>query len=133
MRLTSSEVKRLLSHGQRLSVGVQRIAFTARTLSQFAAERSKQQASLAVAVPKRLLKRAIDRNRAKRVLRETFRLHDVYKIPLNTLITLTASPKSGALSRRRLMTTMRVAATVLLGKVAKATKETANRHTSGDV
>jgi len=122
MRLTSSEVKNLLLRGQRQSVGAQRITFSARTLPQAPTIDDLQSAKLAVAVPKRLLKRAIDRNRVKRVLREAFRLHDVSNAPLNTLITLTSSPKSGELSRGNLMATMRIAATALLNKVVASSR-----------
>jgi ribonuclease P protein component len=117
MRLTSPEVKNLLLRGQRQSVGAQRITFTARTLPQNCVAYQPENAKLAVAVPKRLLKRAVDRNRAKRVLREAFRLHGIRAQPLNTVITLTSSPKSGELTRRQLMMTMRVAAIALLNKV----------------
>jgi ribonuclease P protein component len=117
MRLTSPEVKNLLLRGQRQSVGAQRITFMARTLPQDMTKRDQNTAKLAVAVPKRLLKRAVDRNRAKRVLREAFRLHGIRTTPLSTLITLTSSPKSGQLSRRNLMASFRVAAIALLNKV----------------
>ena len=68
MRLTSPEVKNLLLCGQRQRIGVQRITVTARTLPQVAVIVTRQRktlAKLAVAVPKRLLKRSVDRNRAK--------------------------------------------------------------------
>ncbi len=120
MRLTSPEVKVLLLRGQRQSVGAQRITFMARTLPQEVISGDQNTAKLAIAVPKRLLKRAIDRNRAKRVLRESFRLHELRAAPLNSLITLTASPKSSQLTRRRLMASFRVAAIALLNKVAAA-------------
>lgn len=117
MRLTSPEVKNLLLRGQRQSVGAQRITFMARTLPQEMIKHDQNMAKLAVAVPKRLLKRAVDRNRAKRVLREAFRLHGIRATPLSTLITLTSSPKSGQLSRRNLMASFRMVAMALLNKV----------------
>ena len=53
---------------------------------------------LAIAVPKRILKRAVDRNRVKRVIREAFRLHPLRVLPVDLLVTLQSRPKgpSGA-------------------------------------
>lgn len=48
---------------------------------------------LAIAVPKRILKRAIDRNRVKRVLRESFRLDPFRRLPVDLLVTLQGRPK----------------------------------------
>lgn len=44
----------------------------------------------ALAVPKRLLKRAVDRNLVKRHLREAIRHSDLRSVPVDTIITLRA-------------------------------------------
>ena len=49
---------------------------------------------LAIAVPKRILKRAIDRNRVKRVIRESFRQHASRVLPVDLLVTLQSRPKA---------------------------------------
>lgn len=43
---------------------------------------------IAIAVPKRILKRAIDRNSVKRVIREEFRQHALRAVPVDMLVTL---------------------------------------------
>ena len=43
---------------------------------------------IAIAVPKRILKRAIDRNSVKRVIREEFRHHALRAVPVDMLVTL---------------------------------------------
>jgi RNase P protein component len=45
---------------------------------------------LAVAVPKRLLKKAVERNLVKRWMREVLRQHQARKISMDVLLTLTA-------------------------------------------
>ena len=132
MRLTSPDVKSLLEHGQRQSAGVQQVTVSARTLSnanlvlhgrdpvldpQNVSKQSGTTSKLAIAVPKRLLKRAVDRNRAKRVVREAFRLHPVRTENVSTLITLTQAPKSNSQYRRRFMSMLRLSANALLKKV----------------
>ncbi len=47
-------------------------------------------ARLAVAVPKRLLKKAVERNLVKRWIREALRQHAARKISIDVLLTLTA-------------------------------------------
>ena len=48
---------------------------------------------LAIAIPKRILKRAVDRNRVKRVIRESFRRHRARVMPVDLLVTLHSRPK----------------------------------------
>jgi ribonuclease P protein component len=132
MRLTSPDVKSLLEHGQRQSAGVQQVTVSARTLSnanlvlhgrgrvsdpQNVSKQNGKISKLAIAVPKRLLKRAVDRNRAKRVVREAFRLHPVRTESVSTLITLTQAPKSNSQYRRRFMLMLSLSANALLKKV----------------
>jgi ribonuclease P protein component len=96
MRLASAEVKRLLQHGQRQVAAVSGYAFSARTSAANSAQQRPDEtpitAKMALTVPKRLLKRAVDRNRAKRVLRETFRQHEARLLPLDMMVMLHARP-----------------------------------------
>ncbi len=99
MRLASPEVKRLLAHGQRASLGVGPVTFLARSLPSSEAAGADRAvatphvrgAKLAVAAPKKRLKRAVDRNLVKRVSREALRQHDVRAEPLDVLLVLTES------------------------------------------
>ena len=45
-------------------------------------------ARLAIAVPKRIVKSAVDRNRVKRAIREQFRQHEIRSSPVDILVTL---------------------------------------------
>lgn len=47
---------------------------------------------IAIAVPKRILKRAVDRNYVKRIVREGFRHHAVKQEALDVLVSLQAKP-----------------------------------------
>lgn len=49
---------------------------------------SEPPARLGITVPKRLLKRAVDRNRVKRVCREQFRAHAVSAKPVDCVVRL---------------------------------------------
>lgn len=51
-------------------------------------ENTHSSGRIAIAVPKRILKRAIDRNRVKRVIREEFRKHTLRAVPVDMLVTL---------------------------------------------
>lgn len=46
-------------------------------------------ARIAISVPKRLLRFAVDRNRFKRWVREAFRHHEIRMLPVDMLISLT--------------------------------------------
>jgi len=78
-RLIKHEVVALLHDGIRLT----RTEFFIR-LKQNQVGRGR----IAIAVPKRILKSAVDRNRVKRVIREEFRQHSVRRLPVDILVTL---------------------------------------------
>ncbi len=124
MRLASAEVKRLLAHGQRTSASVADIVFSSRTLIRDPAIRATQAVQptsrLALAVAKRHLSRAVDRNRVKRILREAFRHHPIREAGVDVLVTLGAAPNTVAGNARRKDATQRIraAAIALLTKVA---------------
>lgn len=147
MRLASAEVKRLLTHGHRQVAAADGFAFNVRSLTQRSAQHKEAPeitphivmpqatcrhtthtacttptARLATAVPKRLLKRAVDRNRVKRVLRESFRLHAVRTVAVDSLITLQSTPPSKGIKRasyKRTMRGLRIAADAVLSKVVR--------------
>lgn len=85
--------------------------------AEFAVKLDKNSRSggrIAIAVSKRLLKRAIDRNIVKRVIREEFRQNALRTLPVDLLVTLraTASVRSGEhpmgkRQRRQLQSTLR--------------------------
>ena len=83
-RLVKREVVDLLRDGARLSRA---------NLVVKLGENKFGSGRLAIAVPKRILKRAIDRNRVKRVIRESFRLHAARVLPVDLLVTLQSRPK----------------------------------------
>ncbi len=73
----------ILKHGKRLSQPAFDLRF------QFAPDNKTEVAArMAIAVPKRLLKSAVARNRIKRQVREVFRGHVASTAPLNMLVTL---------------------------------------------
>ena len=78
-RLVKHQVVALLNSGAR---------FSRVELSLKVGENSFGQGRIAVAVPKRLLKFAVDRNRVKRVIREQFRQHQIRACPVDVLVTL---------------------------------------------
>lgn len=83
-RLVKRDVVGLLQEGARL--GKANLVVRLR-------ENKSGSGRLAIAVPKRILKRAIDRNRVKRVIRESFRLHAARALPVDLLVTLQSRPK----------------------------------------
>ena len=53
---------------------------------------SLHRAQLDIALSKRYIKRAVDRNKLKRLIRECFRAHRIAQQPLACLILITATP-----------------------------------------
>lgn len=78
-RLVKHEVEALLGHGARLSRPPVALRLNENTAGQ---------GRIAIAVPKRILRRAVDRNKVKRVIREQFRQHGTRKLPVDILFTL---------------------------------------------
>ena len=78
-RLVKHQVVALLDCGAR---------FGRAELSLKLRENSFGKARIAIAVPKRILKFAVDRNRVKRVIREQFRQHQVRARSVDVLVTL---------------------------------------------
>ena len=109
MRLNSCDVSSLLRRGKRLRPVVAssiKACVDARVLNRSASvidlERElepakvclpKKGARIAIAVPKRLLKKAVDRNLVKRWFREALRLHSVRLVSADMLLTLIAKVK----------------------------------------
>jgi ribonuclease P protein component len=109
-RLASAAVKEVLAHGRRMplvrapvqtgssvSMGPQDASaagkpivtiIESRVLGRDASARAVRKSRLAVAVPKRMLKRAVDRNRVKRWMREAFRTTDLSGVDADVLLTL---------------------------------------------
>ena len=63
---------------------------------------SFRQGRIAIAVPKRILKSAVDRNYIKRLIREQFRQHVVRSSPVDVLITLRGEVSSKKATGRTL-------------------------------
>jgi ribonuclease P protein component len=100
-RLQSIDVKRVLAEGRRVSLRAIKaddgsanppILVSARSVTHTSGE-GVQRARIAVAVPKRLLKRSVDRNRVKRWMREAFRQHNARDWVGDVLLTLSSKPK----------------------------------------
>jgi ribonuclease P protein component len=129
MRLASVEVKHLLGHGQRLSASVADLVLTSRSAASVAqtTRRGALAAGIALSVPKRQLKRAVDRNRAKRILREAFRQHELRSAPLEILVTVTSVPKAiaGSLKSKQATQQLRTAALGLYNRILQRSKKVA--------
>jgi ribonuclease P protein component len=78
-RLLQRDVVKLLRQGAQLTRG----EFAIKIL-----ENGARRGRIAIAVPKRVLNSAVDRNRVKRVIREEFRLHAIKCMPIDLLVTL---------------------------------------------
>ncbi len=78
-RLVKHEVEALLGRGARLSRSPLAMKLNENTFGQ---------GRIAIAVPKRILKHAVDRNKVKRVIREQFRQHGARQLPVDMLFTL---------------------------------------------
>jgi ribonuclease P protein component len=129
MRLASAEVKQLLDHGQRATASVADLVLTSRSAAPTTgiARRGALAAGIALSVPKRQLKRAVDRNRAKRILRETFRQHELRSAPLELLVTVTSVPKAiaGNLKQKKATDQLRTAALGLYNRILQRNKKVA--------
>ena len=86
-RLVKHDVEALLGHGARLSRSLLALKLNENTVGQ---------GRIAIAVPKRILKRAVDRNKVKRVIREQFRQDGARKLPVDILFTLQSKPTGRA-------------------------------------
>jgi RNase P protein component len=100
-RLQSIDVKRVLETGRRFSLRAGKpgdgsadppMMVSARSVGRVSFE-GDGYARIAVAVPKRLLKRSVDRNRVKRWMREAFRQHEARDRVGDVLLTLSSKPK----------------------------------------
>ncbi len=112
-RLTSNEVTRILRAGRKITLrsgSPTKAQIDARIWTRGTAivgtlvpERASgtAPARLAVAVPKRLLKLAVDRNLVKRWMREAFRRHHARAEPMDALLTLTAKVDLNNIASRR--------------------------------
>lgn len=78
-RLVKHQVVALLKSGARFNRGELGLKLGQNTFGQ---------GRIAIAVPKRILKFAVDRNRVKRVIREQFRQHQARMLPVDMLVTL---------------------------------------------
>ncbi len=112
-RLIKHQVERLLRAGARLS----RADFIVKL-----GENQVGRGRIAIAVPKRILKSAVDRNRVKRVIREAFRQHPVRGLPVDILVTLRSDVQvepGGIKTRSHKSQLRRGMLTQLLGDVAR--------------
>ncbi|MBC7622192.1 MAG: ribonuclease P protein component [Aeromicrobium sp.] len=123
-------MKNLLGHGQRASASTAGVVLTSRSLVPLtpltrSPAKSAIAARIALAVPKRQLKRAVDRNRAKRILREIFRQHAIRSTPLEMLVTISAVPKAlaGNLKQKQATSHLRSAALGLFNRILQRSKK----------
>jgi ribonuclease P protein component len=128
MRLASPEVKRLLSRGHRASLGVGAVTLMTRALPT---EKPRSHAGLAIAAPKKVLKRAVDRNIAKRIARESLRVHPLRTVSVDVLLTVNAAP--GRVRSRTDRAAIRSAFDGLLNRIETRTRASsqAGRSTAG--
>lgn len=85
-RLDEFAVNALLKNGRRVSSSPPQIS------ARFLCRMTGDGARLAIAVPKRILKRAVDRNYVKRLVREGFRQHALRTEPVDVLMSLQTTP-----------------------------------------
>lgn len=112
-RLIKERVVALLSDGARLS----RQEFVIKL-----GENDRGQGRLAISVPKRILKRAVDRNRVKRVIKETFRQHQVRRAPVDMLVTMhhqAATQPGDSNARKHLRQQLRATLTQLFSDILR--------------
>ena len=107
-RLAKHDVISLLRDGARLnraSIGLK------------LAENRFGNGRIAIAVPKRILKTAVARNRVKRTIREGFRRHAVRTLPVDMLVTFESKARAG--DRRAAQGELRDTLTALFGEVSR--------------
>ena len=97
MRLQQYGVGMVLKEGRSVRAnGIMPAFISIKLLSRAAKERVVQpggtvnlsHARMAISVPRRLLKLAVDRNRFKRWVREAFRHHEIRVLPVDLLVSL---------------------------------------------
>lgn len=111
-KLSQANVLAILKRGKRLSQPDLELRFL------FASpDRAQSTARMVIAVPKRLIKSAVARNRIKRLVREGFRGHAASTAPLHMMVTLKAKVDGKRAETRKL----------LRGELAKLLDDVARR------
>lgn len=88
-------------HGKSLQQRAQMPAEISATGPQFDANRFDAEAALIVAVPKRVLRRAVDRNAVRRVAREAWRAAALDRAPVVAMLRMKRVPQVAGLRERK--------------------------------